>query len=81
MENSYKFFQNDACKYFPCHNRKSDFNCLFCYCPMYRFEDCPGNKKYIESKGRIIKDCSDCAFPHVPQNYDRIMDFLKEHNK
>ncbi|MDY3796251.1 MAG: cysteine-rich small domain-containing protein, partial [Agathobacter sp.] len=31
MEDSYKFFQNNKCKYFPCHKGLTDFNCLFCY--------------------------------------------------
>ena len=37
MENSYRFFQNKSCEYFPCHEIKDsgDFNCLFCYCPLY----------------------------------------------
>ena len=33
----YSFFQNTNCEYFPCHATKhpEDFNCLFCYCPLY----------------------------------------------
>ena len=38
-ENSYKYFKNTDCKYFPCHKGLSDdFNCLFCYCPMYSIQ-------------------------------------------
>ena len=48
MQNSYRYFANKECKYFPCHESKEDFNCLFCYCPMYRFSDCPGNPRYFE---------------------------------
>ena len=33
----YAFFQNRDCEYFPCHKVKDEenFNCLFCYCPLY----------------------------------------------
>ena len=79
MENSYKYLKNIDCKYFPCHKGMlgEEFNCLFCYCPMNRFEDCPGNPVFRESKGRRIKDCSHCTFPHEPENYEAVMDFLK----
>ncbi len=77
MENSYRFFENRACKYFPCHKGLSDFNCLFCYCPLYNREHCPGKPSYMEKNGRTIKACTDCTFPHQPENYDIIMQFLK----
>ena len=48
MENSYRFFENKDCKYFPCHQGLTDFNCLFCYCPMYQLPACPGNPSYLE---------------------------------
>ena len=37
MSEYYKFFQNKKCEYFPCHKGipEEDFNCLFCYCPLY----------------------------------------------
>lgn len=78
MENSHRFFENRECRYFPCHKGLQDFNCLFCFCPMYPREKCPGNPKYLTSHGKQIKDCSDCAFPHCPENYDPIMEALKE---
>ncbi|MBC5712907.1 metal-binding protein [Roseburia sp. BX1005] len=78
MQNSYRYFENIDCKYFPCHKGLKDFNCLFCYCPMYTKEHCPGNPKYIEANGRKIKNCSDCTFPHQPENYDKIMQILRE---
>lgn len=78
MENSYRFFENRDCKYFPCHNRQGDFNCMFCYCPMYRLENCPGNPSYIEREDKKIKDCTNCTFPHVPDNYDKIMEVLRK---
>lgn len=76
MKNSYRFFENKECKYYPCHNGQQYINCMFCFCPLYEMEKCPGNYRYIESNGRYIKDCMDCTFPHVPENYDRIMSLL-----
>lgn len=56
MENSYKYFKNTDCKYFPCHKGLSDdFNCLFCYCPMYSMPNCPGSKTYIEKNGKKLR--------------------------
>ena len=72
MEN-YKYFQHKTCEYFPCHktDRPEDFNCLFCYCPLYALgKDCGGNFTYTETG---IKDCSGCLIPHRRENYERIM--------
>lgn len=78
MENSYKFFANKECKYYPCHNiETNDFNCLFCYCPLYSMENCPGTNRYIEKNGKKIKNCVDCGFPHNPDNYEKIIEILK----
>ncbi len=77
MENSHRFFENKECKYFPCHKGLEDFNCLFCYCPMYHLENCPGNPKYKEKEGKQIKVCVDCNFPHIPENYEKIMEILR----
>ena len=78
MENSYRFFQNRDCEYFPCHKGLTDFNCLFCYCPLYHETKCPGNPQFIENEGKRIKECSNCTFPHKPGNYDVIIQRLKE---
>lgn len=78
MKNSSRFFQNNECEYFPCHSLEGDFNCLFCYCPMNDMENCPGNPHYIEVGSRRIKDCSECTYPHRPENYDNIMNVLKK---
>lgn len=80
MEHSYRFFENKACKYFPCHQGLEDFNCLFCYCPLYAREHCPGNPRYIEKDGRKIKVCTNCTFPHQPENYDIIIQALQGKN-
>ena len=77
MKNSSRFFENKDCEYFPCHKELENFNCLFCYCPMYGKENCPGNARYMETSGKRIKICSDCTFPHKPENYDVIMKVLK----
>lgn len=68
----YRFFQNRECEYFPCHQGidPEDFNCLFCYCPLYLLgEECGGNFRWLENG---VKDCSDCLFPHRRENYDVI---------
>lgn len=78
-ENSHRYFKNDKCKYYPCHKIEEgqDFNCLFCYCPMNCYEDCPGTPRYItRESGKRIKDCTNCTFPHIPENYDYIVQFL-----
>ena len=59
MNHSYRFFENKECKYFPCHEGLEDFNCLFCYCPLYTKEHCPGNPQYIEAEDKKIKDYRD----------------------
>ncbi|MBQ8655365.1 MAG: cysteine-rich small domain-containing protein [Clostridia bacterium] len=70
---SHQFFQNTACEFFPCHGDISaeDFNCLFCFCPLYALgRACGGNCTYTE-KGR--KSCTECSFPHERKNYDAVL--------
>ena len=78
MGNSYKFFENRDCRYYPCHKGIDSINCLFCYCPLYSMENCPGNYSYIEANGKRIKVCSECDFPHKEENYDLIIKILSE---
>ena len=69
---SYNFFQNKSCEYFPCHSglKDDEFNCLFCFCPLYALGDrCGGSFSYTEDG---IKDCSKCLRPHKRENYDAI---------
>ncbi len=80
MENSYRFFENKECKYFPCHKKLDAFNCLFCYCPLYNIKNCPGNPSFIKKGDKEIKVCTNCTFPHVPKHYDKIMKILKDRN-
>lgn len=71
-KNSYRFFSNHDCEYFPCHQGADPerFNCLFCYCPLYALGDqCGGNFSYTEGG---IKDCSGCMVPHCEGGYDYI---------
>lgn len=73
----YKFFSNKECEYFPCHNVKNsdEFNCLFCYCPLYTLGDqCGGNFKYTDTG---IKDCSNCMIPHSKGAYDYVINKSK----
>ena len=73
MKNSFSYFQNRECEYFPCHKVKDDrsFNCLFCFCPLYALGDkCGGNCTYTENG---IKDCSGCLIPHSTSGYDYIL--------
>ena len=76
MENSYKYFENRSCQYYPCHAGEKHINCLFCYCPFYNLERCPGKYNYIEVNGKKIKDCVNCTFPHEAKNYEIIMVLL-----
>jgi len=76
-ENSYSFFQNKECKYFPCH-KGVEVNCLFCFCPLFG-DNCGGNYKLTKNS---IKDCSECKLPHREKGYDYIVGFLKnKYNK
>lgn len=77
--NSYRFFQNRDCKFFPCHDvqDEDDFNCLFCYCPLYLDDNCIGSPEYIiTGRGQRIKDCSSCLVVHSPEMYDKVIAHL-----
>lgn len=71
-EKKYSFFSHKECEYFPCHktNDPDNFNCLFCYCPLYALGDrCGGNFRYTDRGG---KDCTNCTLPHKRENYDYV---------
>ncbi len=62
----YSFFQHKECEFFPCHktDHPEDFNCLFCYCPLFALgKKCKGNFRYTENG---VKDCSNCHHLPVP---------------
>ena len=73
MSENYNYFAHNSCEYFPCHAKADpeNFNCLFCYCPLYALgEDCGGDFVYLKNG---IKDCSDCLKPHLKENYAEIL--------
>jgi Zn-finger protein len=74
-ENSHRFFRNAACAYFPCHavDDDADFNCLFCFCPLYWLEDCGGSPAFRGG----VKDCTGCTLPHRPGGYDTVLARLR----
>ena len=77
-DKNFSFFSNKECEYFPCHEcgDTTNFNCLFCYCPLYLAgKNCGGNFKYTKDG---IKDCSDCPIPHLRENYGYIIDKFTE---
>jgi len=73
--NSYKFFTNKDCEYYPCHKSLDEINCLFCFCPLYYMEDCGGDYTILDNN---VKDCSNCVKPHLRENYDLICNQLKK---
>ena len=76
MKNDYNYFSNRDCRYFPCHEggQPDDFNCLFCFCPLYcKGTECGGDFVILENGA---KNCSGCLFPHKKENYQIIMDKL-----
>ena len=76
-QQDHTFFANRSCKYFPCHKTEDtdNFNCLFCYCPLYGMgPDCGGSFRYTK-KG--VKDCTGCLVPHRRENYPVIMEKLR----
>jgi len=76
----FMFFCNRECEFFPCHEGVDieNFNCMFCYCPLYVLgSNCGGVFEYTKS-GK--KDCSNCVLPHQRENYERITSRYKEIN-
>ena len=71
-ECKYSFFSHRECEFFPCHKGADpeNFNCLFCYCPLYVLgRECGGNFRYLENG---IKDCTGCLLPHGRGSYSII---------
>ena len=74
----YSFFQHKECEFFPCHptDHPEDFNCLFCYCPLFALgKKCKGNFRYTENG---VKDCSNCLIPHTRKSYSYIISRFPE---
>ncbi len=84
-DKEFSFFCHKNCEYFPCHETEDpdNFNCLFCYCPLYALGDrCGGNFRILDSG---VKDCSGCIVPHKRENfgyvtgkYQEIMELVKK---
>ena len=73
----YSYFSHKNCEFFPCHKGADpeNFNCLFCYCPLYALGDgCGGNFTYTDD----LKDCSLCLIPHTAGGYDYIVSRFSE---
>ena len=74
---SFSFYANIECEFFPCHTTETitveNFNCLFCFCPLYDKEKCGGKFIYLTNG---YKDCSLCVFPHEKDNYGLIIEKL-----
>ena len=72
-DKEYAYFSHKKCEFFPCHKNADpdDFNCLFCYCPLYLLGDeCGGNFEYLPNG---IKNCSNCTLPHCREGYAHVM--------
>ena len=70
---SYRFVQNRACEYFPCHKGvpEEEFSCLFCFCPLYALgKHCGGQYRCLENG---TKSCEDCTLPHRSSCYDWVI--------
>lgn len=63
-KDSAAFFTNTACEFFPCHEgiAPEDFNCLFCFCPLYALGANCGGAYYFNEGG--VKCCEKCNLPH-----------------
>jgi len=59
----------------------ADFNCLFCYCPLYALGDkCGGVFSWVEFEDTKLKICTDCTLPHKPENYNAVVGKLTDEN-
>jgi Zn-finger protein len=78
MQASNRFFSNRDCQYYPCHEKPDpdQFNCLFCFCPLYSLGSDCGGDFVLTDKG--VKNCRYCVLPHQADYYDVIMARLKE---
>ena len=77
MKNSCSYYSHRECEYFPCHAGADpdNFNCLFCFCPLYALgQNCGGDFVYLPGG---IKDCTGCLYPHLRQNYSAVCQRLR----
>lgn len=73
MDKKSSYFAHRECEHFPCHKGadEDNFNCLFCYCPLYLLGEKCGGDFVFRPDGR--KDCSGCMYPHRRENYREIV--------
>jgi len=85
---NYQFFQNRQCEFFPCHQGVSEeeFNCLFCYCPLYALGKKCGGKFFYNSVGNKV--CTGCPIPHKKESfalilsrYDEVMELIRKNDR
>ncbi len=74
---NYNFYQNEDCPYFPCHDVDDieNFNCKWCFCPLYFSDNCPGIYEINDSG---IKDCSECTIPHYADMTEIVGKYVDE---
>ena len=74
----YAFFSHKRCEAFPCHDTDNgdNFNCLFCYCPLYFLDGDCGGKFTCMPDG--VKNCGDCTIPHDRESYGYIISRLQD---
>ena len=78
---AYAFYSHKACEDFPCHETgdETNFNCLFCYCPLYMLgRDCGGDFTFSRSG---VKVCASCAVPHDRESYGYIVSRFQDIRK
>lgn len=70
---AYAFFSHTACEFFPCHPTEDpdNFNCLFCFCPLYTLGSACGGRYRYTADG--MKNCEDCMLPHQRDQYGQII--------
>ena len=69
-DKEYAYFSHKKCEFFPCHKNADpdDFNCLFCYCPLYLLGDeCGGNFEYLP---KVLKIFPTARCPIVEKDID-----------
>ena len=71
----YSYFSHKKCEYFPCHKGADpeNFNCLFCYCPLYALGDkCGGNFHFTESGIRREN------YGYITGKYQELADMIRK---
>lgn len=75
-KDSYKLYSNVGCPYYPCHDIEDFVSCMFCYCPLFCYDDCGGDYIYTRLG---TKDCENCTIPHEEAGWNHVIAKLREH--